>query len=159
MAACSHQSILCTPASTLPAHYQLLPPPPRAGNPFVFKFSLTLSSGARPLSKNGVHWAENIVAPYHITDSTLSAEAIRLVNSKLSGARPLYEMTVSGGGSTKTYLAVKEGSVYYLVTCNDNVNPSLVRFNLSAWGAPAGTRVTRVSGPAGGMLTCSTLAC
>jgi hypothetical protein len=117
-------------------------PTPAAGNPLAFKFSLTpSSSSSRPLSKNGVHWAENAAAPYHVTDSTLSAEAIRLVNAKLSGGRPLLDITLSSTGSTKTYFAVKEGGAYYLVTVNDNANPSPLSIVLSAWGIAAGTRV------------------
>jgi hypothetical protein len=88
-----------------------------------------------------VHWAENLAAPYHITDSTLSAEAIRLVFSKLSGNRPMYDITLSSTGSTKTYYAVKEGGVYYIITVNDNSTPSLLSIVLSAWGITAGTRV------------------
>jgi hypothetical protein len=88
-----------------------------------------------------VHWAENLAAPYHITDSTLSAEAIRLVSSQLSGGKPLLDITSSSTNSNRTFLAVKVGTVYHLVMCNDQATALPVKVDLTAWGIAAGTKV------------------
>jgi hypothetical protein len=137
------------PRTHAPASPPHPPPPPAAGNPLVFKFSLTpSSSSSRPLSKNGVHWAENTAAPFHVTDSTLSAEAIRLVSSRLSGGKALLDITGASTGA-KTFLAVKDGSTYYLVMCNDQATALPVRVDLTAWGVGAGTQVCWLQLPAG----------
>ena len=48
---------------------------------FIFKFSITPSFQAgQDIAKNGLHWGEIYVSPYNIADTTLSAEAVRLLS-------------------------------------------------------------------------------
>ena len=67
---------------------QLLAVSTIAVNEFIFKFSaLTSSSGG--VTKSGIHWGDITTYPYQIGDTTLSAEAARLVISSMVGNHTL----------------------------------------------------------------------
>ncbi len=47
----------------------------------IFKFAISASfSASRDIAKNGLHWAEFYDEPFHISDTTLSAEFVRLLS-------------------------------------------------------------------------------
>lgn len=52
----------------------------RVQTQIIFKFTISSSfSATRDIAKNGLHWAELTDEPFHLSDTTLSAEFVRLL--------------------------------------------------------------------------------
>ncbi len=85
---------------------------------FVF-ISITPSfSGTRDVAKNGLHWGEIYNDPYHISDTTLSAEAMRLLTQMKNSK--IYPLTSSDTSSYRSYLGSSNNDgFYYLYAVND----------------------------------------
>ena len=84
------------------------------------------------MAKNGIHWGENYNSPYHISDSTLSAESFRLL-TQLKRSK-VYPVTNNDTTSTRTYLASSSNNgTYNLYIVNDNIKPINVSIDLNAW--------------------------
>jgi hypothetical protein len=64
---------------------------------------------------------DNVAAPFNIADSTLAAEAYRLVAEHLSGGKPTYVLTSTaawtGVADTKA-IAVRDGNAFYVYIVN-----------------------------------------
>jgi hypothetical protein len=106
---------------------------------FVFKFSIMPSfSSYRDLAKNGLHWADFSQDPYDITDTTLSAESMRLL-SKLKNQRSLVLSRVTSNDTTssRSYVAANSGQddFFYLHLVNDGNKRVSYTVDLSLWQA------------------------
>lgn len=110
---------------------------------YVFKFSVTLSS-SNGVTKNGVHWGDNTGAPYHVSDSALGAEGLRMVAEHLAGAKDILSLTSAAAASltnTKA-VAVRSGRNYYIYVVNTGSAAVPVTLNLASWGIGASVPVT-----------------
>lgn len=135
---------------------------------YVFKFSAAeqssgITRGCEPNStaapcgvqKVGLHWGENAFAPFPVGDSTLSAEAARLVLAAAAGGHALEAAALTGTYSGPPPLVVNDGRRRTLLFVNDGRNPVdaagsgttpsevptqlTLAVNASAWGLPPGT--------------------
>lgn len=108
---------------------------------YVFKFSVTLSSG-NGVTKNGIHWGDNIAAPYNIADSALGAEALRLVAEKVAGSVPIQSLKSAMASKltdTKA-IAVRDGSgsAYYVHAVNTGTSTVRAALGMASWGVKSG---------------------
>jgi len=103
---------------------------------YLFKFYLNFLPHIDVIAKNGIHWGENTNAPYHIADSSLSAESFRLL-TQLKGSiiYPVSNNDTNGSISRRTYLASSNNNdrIYYLYIVNDNQTATNVSFDLTSW--------------------------
>lgn len=112
---------------------------------YAFKFSVTLSGG-NGVAKNGIHWGDNVAAPFNIADTTLAAEAYRLVAEHLSGAKSTYVLTSTAtwtGVTDTKAIAVRDGNAYYVYIVNKSGLSSaiLAQIKLAGLGIGAGVPV------------------
>lgn len=83
---------------------------------------------------------DNVAAPYNIADTTLGAEALRIVAEKLSGAKSIQVMTSTAASTlvdTKA-IAVRDGPAYYVYVVNTGSSAIRASLALSAWNIGAG---------------------
>jgi hypothetical protein len=85
---------------------------------------------------------DNIGAQYHISDTALGAEALRLVADKVAGGKPLYSFTSTQASKlpdTKA-IAVKDTAfnTYYINAVNTGANDARVALGMAAWGVKSG---------------------
>ena len=85
--------------SLRPSARALPTPPPRCTLRPAAQFS-TPPSRNGGIIKTGIHWAENTAYPFPVGDSTLSAEAARLIIAAAGGAKTLDTTTVTVPSST-----------------------------------------------------------
>ena len=106
---------------------------------YVFKFSITPSSSSSSIAKNGLHWGELNAEPFNIADTTLSAEAMRLLTQMKQSK--LYKITSNDNLRTRTYLSSKNDneSYYYLYAVNDRSDSVNLNLNLTQWNVNQGT--------------------
>lgn len=78
---------------------------------------------------------DNTGAPYNIADTTLGAEAIRLIAEKLSGAKNILQMTsVNATTLTDTQsIALRDGPAYYVYVVNTGTGSVTASLSLSTW--------------------------
>lgn len=125
---------------------------------YAFKMSVTLSSSSL-VAKNGIMWGDNVGARYHISDTTLGAEALRLVADKVAGGKPLYSFTSTQASKltdTKA-IAVKDSAfnTYFVNAVNTGAADARIALGLAAWGVKSGypVIVERVNASAYGEVT------
>lgn len=58
---------------------------------YLFKFSTTASNSGGVV-KSGVHWGDNTLYPYPVGDSTLTAEAFRLIVAAMVGNKTMVRL-------------------------------------------------------------------
>jgi len=115
---------------------------------YIQKFSLTQDTSASGVKKNGVHYVDNVAAPYNIGGITKGGEVSRLFNRAFAGAHDLMvKPTASGAGASNLQLAAShnvDAGRYSLFSANLGAeNSSLdLNFNLSSWGIEPGAIVT-----------------
>jgi hypothetical protein len=102
---------------------------------FVFKFSITPSfSSTRDVAMNGLHWGEIYQEPFDLADTTLSAEAFRLLSTKLIKSK-LYSIGIDGDSSAyRSYLLAKSPNdpfYSYIYALNDKKELIDLNINLS----------------------------
>ena len=96
------------------------------------------------VQKVGLHWAENAIAPFPVGDSTLAAEAARLIYGAMAGSKPLETLSaysfptsttshpwisVSGNKNLPSFMVppmtvVNDGRRRILLFVNDGYNPT-----------------------------------
>ena len=131
-----------------------------AVNTWIFKFSMLTSTNGG-VTKSGLHWGDITTSPYPIGDTTLSAEAARLVISSMAGNLTLENVSRTSGYSLPSYFSsfnayvsfrvVNDGLRRRLVIVNDgnnNTSPTIGSYSfqavvsVSGWGITAGTYIT-----------------
>jgi hypothetical protein len=109
---------------------------------FVFKFSVT-PSGVPGLTVaiNGLHWGENYLDPYWISDTTLSAEAFRLLT--VMKQSQIYRVANTDTTVLRTYIASRKAGdlFYYLFAVNGLGTAVNLNINLAAWNILSGTKI------------------
>ena len=106
---------------------------------YVFKFSITPDT-SYGIKKNGIHWAENYADPFHLSDTTLSAEAMRLITQFKKSK--IYPVASNDTSSYRTYLASNNGDgFFYFFVVNDAADSINVSINLTQWNITTGTQV------------------
>lgn len=108
---------------------------------YVFKFSITQSSIAgQAIAKNGLHWGELINDPFDISDTTLSAEAMRLLTVIKQSI--VYPVLSNDTSIYRTYLGSKspDGSHYFHVV-NDKSDYVNILLDMSKWNLTVGLPV------------------
>ena len=108
---------------------------------YVFKFSMSLTDGT--LKKNGLHWSEMSQAPYHISDTTLSAEAMRLL-TPLKNSRIYALSPASTSGLSKVFFLASSTAtdgLFYVYIVNDDSSRLRLNISLSAWNVFPGSKV------------------
>ena len=114
---------------------------------YVFKFSVT-SDSTGAIKKNGIHWADIYGDPYHVSDSTTCAEALRLL-TQLKNSK-VYPLAVNDSSTYRTYLGSSSNDgFYYLYIVNDAVDTVNLSVNLAQWNITAGTQIIMESVSAG----------
>ena len=105
---------------------------------YVFKFSITPSfSSTRDVAMNGLHWGEIEQDPFDLADTTLSAESMRLLTTKLIKSK-IYPIIDSNDSSIyRNYILVNSSSTlnddlfYYLYAINDKDENVTLLINLN----------------------------
>ena len=106
---------------------------------YVFKFSITpvLSNTVK---KNGLYWGETSVSPFHISDSTLSGEAARILSNVKNSM--IFGVTTTDTSKYRTYLGSKNSDGrYYLYVVNDKNDFVSLTINLSQWNIAEGSQI------------------
>jgi hypothetical protein len=129
------------------------------------------------IQKTGIHFAEDSMSPFSIGDSTLGAEAARLLMRTMTGGRTLE--TLSGGITNNAYSAatgsnhfpgfmapalavVNTGAQRVFLYSNDGENPTdsntaypsypaSVSIDITAWSVPFGTTLIHTVTAVGSM--------
>jgi len=97
---------------------------------YAFKFSITPISGQ--VKKNGIYWGENYMSPFHISDSTLSGEAARLLSNLKKSE--IFVGTSTDTSKYRTYLGSRNSDGrYYLYAVNDKNDYVSLKINISQW--------------------------
>jgi hypothetical protein len=107
---------------------------------YVFKFSITPSfSSTRDVAMNGLHWGEIYNEPFDLADTTLSAEMMRLLTTKLIKSK-LYSIGIEGDDRSiyRNYVLARSPndpfySYIYIINDRDelvNLNINLNQLNL-----------------------------
>lgn len=103
---------------------------------FVFKFSIMPSfSNTRAIAKNGLHYGDFEKAPYHLSDSLLVAESVRLLSSLKQTL--IYSLESNDTSKYRTYLSTKQNGYYYILAVNDKNSPVELVINTSSWNINA----------------------
>lgn len=85
---------------------------------------------------------DNIAAPYNIGDTTLGAEAYRLIAEKLSGAKDIYVLNKATNTLNDTKaIAVREGNTYFVYIANSEASAVSAQLTLTQWSIPANAPV------------------
>lgn len=89
---------------------------------------------------------DNVAGPFNIADTTLAAEAYRLVAEHLSGAKATYVLTSTAtwtGVTNTKAIAVRDGNAYYVYIVNKSGLSSaiLAQLKLASLGIGAGVPV------------------
>jgi FMN-dependent NADH-azoreductase len=83
-----------------------------------------------------------VAAPYNIGDSTLAAEALRLIADKLSGAKNILALNSVAAATLTSTKAVAvlngQGSAYHVYIVNTEVFSITASLALGAWGVTSG---------------------
>lgn len=110
---------------------------------YAFKFSVTLSTN-NGVAKNGLHWGDNVAAPYNIGDSTLGGEGFRLIAERLAGAKDILDLASVNAASLvdAKAVAVRDADGYYVFVANTGTVSLSVPLNLAGWSVADGTPVT-----------------
>ena len=108
---------------------------------YIFKFSITPSfSSTRDVAMNGLHWGEISQEPFDLADTTLSAEAVRLLTTKLIKSK-LYSIGIDGDVSVyRNYVLSRSPNdpfYSYIYALNDrneivNLNINLNQLNINS---------------------------
>jgi hypothetical protein len=108
---------------------------------FIFKFSITPSfQTGQDIAKNGLHWGEIYTSPYNIGDTTLSAEAVRLL-TKLKQST-MYATSTNDTSKYRTYLASSNGDSYYFIyIVNDSGDYVTTSIDLSQLSPSIGAQI------------------
>ncbi len=117
---------------------------------YVFKFSVTESfSATRDIAKNGIHWGDIYSAPYLISDTTLSAEAMRILTQMKNSK--IFPVISNDTSILRTYLASNNGldGFYYLYIVNDANDTLNVALDASKWTINTGTQLILESAGSG----------
>lgn len=112
----------------------------RLTSSFVFKFSITSSfSKERSIAKNGLHYGDNSVAPFHISDSTLSAESVRLLS--IFTQKKIYFINTKDSNKYRAYLATESNKSFNLIAINDRNESVQLLISLTEWKKVNQTRI------------------
>ncbi len=108
---------------------------------YIFKFSIAPSFAiSRDVAKNGLHYGENEKAPFHISDTTLSAESVRLL-SFLKNLK-IYNLISNLNLSKYTeYLGAEDLNNYYIIIVNDKNDSVNLEINVSDWNINNNTQI------------------
>jgi hypothetical protein len=109
---------------------------------YVFKFSITPSSLTRlEIAKNGLHWGEITEKPYHLSDTTLSAEGMRLL-TKMKNSK-IYPISSNDTSRLRTYVGSKnDDGRYYLYIVNDKDYDTVnLTIDFSQWNLSNGAQI------------------
>lgn len=102
---------------------------------YIFKFSATIKSRSTPnrVKKNGLHWAEVYEKPYDLSDSSLAAEAARLLTALKSSK--VFTVANSPSSGLRTFLGslAEIDTFYHLYIVNDGKNQLNISIDLSKW--------------------------
>lgn len=143
---------------------------------YIFKFS-SAPSQQGGIVKTGIHWADNLNWPFPVGDTTLSAEASRLVIKAAGGGKTQFPYTVNPtsiaigpANNFRTVAVTGDATRRYVTYVNDcsastgnpadcaggaagtpNATDVLLTIDLSSWGVPVGTLVPVSLAAAGSM--------
>jgi hypothetical protein len=102
------------------------------GSDFVFKFTIT-SKSDNVIKKNGLVWCEFSVDPYPLSDTTLSAEAVRLFSKTVNS--DIYTVTSNSIDKSVNYLAaVNSDGFCYLYIVNEGASKYKTTVDLTNFG-------------------------
>jgi hypothetical protein len=96
---------------------------------YVFKFTISPSLTNAFVKRTGLHWCESTTAPYHLSDTTLAAEGIRLlsktilaniykVNADTTKFNDIAYLASSNGDGFSYLYIVNEGAAKFRTTVN-----------------------------------------
>ena len=108
---------------------------------YIFKFSITPSfSALRDITKTGLHWGEISLSPFHLSDTTLSAEAVRLLTNMKRTT--IYQTSSNETSKYRMYLGSKNGDTgYYFNIVNDKNDFVKLLIDLSQWNIEEGAQI------------------
>lgn len=112
---------------------------------FAFKFTQTENTNnIYGLSKNGMHYADLINAPYNQGGATSAAEAWRLFNKACRPGSSVLAFSASGNSTQPTILIARQASAnrYHIFSANTNNVPVNLSISCSAWNLPEGAQAT-----------------
>lgn len=110
---------------------------------FAFKFTQTENTNnVYGLSKNGMHYADLVNAPYNQGGATSAAEAWRLFNKACRPGSSVLAFSASGDSTRPTILVTRHPSSarYHVYAANNNNVPVDLSIDCSAWGLPSGSQ-------------------
>jgi hypothetical protein len=110
----------------------------------VFKFSITSSFSAnRQIAKNGLHWGEISQEPFHLSDTTLAAESVRLL-SKMKQSN-IYSLVTNDTSKFRKYLVStnynKESDYWYIYAVNDKSESVQLFINITELNMPENNEI------------------
>ena len=110
---------------------------------FAFRFSVLPSSAtsASNVALNGLHWGETSAEPFYLTDTTLSAEAMRLL-TLMKGSK-IFSITFNDTTKGRSFLASKKDDepYVYFYAVNDHRESTTVNIDLTRWGLNSNTKL------------------
>ncbi len=108
---------------------------------YVFKFSITPSfSASRDVAKNGIHWGDIVSSPFDLSDSTLCAEAMRLLTQVKQS--DIFLVTNDDSSSLRRYFSTTSPEGYlHLFAVNDKSDNVNLEIDFSKWNISADTKV------------------
>jgi hypothetical protein len=91
-------------------------------DPYCFKFSMTPSS-AGGVTKSGIFWGDNTIAPYPVGDATMSGEAMAQIAGYVSGSKPLLTCapptSYTQFGGYLYCVTVQDTNKFHIIVSND----------------------------------------
>jgi hypothetical protein len=110
----------------------------------IFKFSITSSFSAnRQIAKNGLHWGEISQEPFHLSDTTLAAESVRLL-SKMKQSN-IYSLVTNDTSKFRKYLVSKnnnkESDYWYIYAVNDKSESVQLLINITELNVPENNEI------------------